>query len=91
MGENMAKLQQEKEGSTQINLSIQHAILAMPSPLAATSAPRFAFFGQGTGDTLLDNLMCTGTEASLFDCPHNGVGVHNCAHSEDAGVVCGGQ
>ena len=47
-----------------------------------------AAFGQGTGQIVLDNLGCTGTEISLFSCPHNGVGSHNCAHSEDAGVVC---
>ena len=37
---------------------------------------------------MLDNVGCTGTEAALFDCPHNGVNVHNCAHSEDAGAIC---
>ena len=51
-------------------------------------ARSFAAFGQGTGPILLDNLGCTGNEARLFDCPNNGVGIHNCAHSEDAGVVC---
>ena len=56
----------------------------------ATEAPRVATFGQGTGPILLDNLMCVGTETRLFDCPHNGVGIHNCAHSEDAGAVCSG-
>ena len=34
--------------------------------------------------------MCVGTEANLIDCPHNGVGIENCAHSEDAGAVCAG-
>ena len=55
---------------------------------AATMAPGVATYGQGTGDILLDDLACTGSETSIFYCPHNGVGSHNCAHSEDAGAVC---
>ncbi len=51
-------------------------------------AERRARFGQGTGPITFDNLACTGTEASLFDCPHNGLNIHNCLHSEDAGVTC---
>ena len=39
---------------------------------------------------MLDDLACVGTEASLFDCTHSGVNIHNCAHSEDAGAVCEG-
>ena len=48
----------------------------------------FARFGLGTGDILLDNLGCTGTEDSLFDCSHNGIGIEDCSHFEDAGVFC---
>ena len=54
----------------------------------ATSAPTQAFFGQGSGSIHYDNVACTGSETRLADCSHNGIGAHNCVHSEDAGVVC---
>ena len=54
---------------------------------AAQAHPR-AYFGRGSGEILLDNLNCTGTERSLLQCGHNGLPVHNCRHSEDAGVTC---
>lgn len=38
----------------------------------------------------LDNLACNGSEDKLIDCRHNGVGIHNCNHGKDAGVICGG-
>ena len=38
----------------------------------------------------LDDVMCTGTENSLVQCVHNGLGFHNCQSNERAGVICQG-
>lgn len=47
-----------------------------------------AAFGQGIGPIWMDNVKCTGNESLLAECPHNGWGIENCGHHEDAGVMC---
>ena len=44
----------------------------------------------GTGQIVLDDLQCTGSESRLIDCHHSGLGNHNCDHFQDAGVRCTG-
>lgn len=52
-------------------------------------ATRHAEFGEGRHlRILLDDVQCEGTEETLLNCQHAGVGQHNCGHQEDAGVIC---
>lgn len=60
-----------------------HLLLSIDS-IARTRA----YFGQGVGNILLDNVRCVGTESRLIDCPRNALNSHNCNHAEDAGAEC---
>ena len=54
----------------------------------AVTAHQSAHFGQGSGQILLDDLQCTGREASLLECRHRGINNHDCGHGQDASVTC---
>ncbi|XP_057592921.1 deleted in malignant brain tumors 1 protein [Hippopotamus amphibius kiboko] len=54
----------------------------------ARSVWKEAWFGQGSGPIVLDDMHCSGHEAYLWSCPHSGWNSHNCGHSEDASVIC---
>ncbi|XP_065137155.1 uncharacterized protein [Paramisgurnus dabryanus] len=54
----------------------------------ALSANSGAFFAQGSDPIWLDDVECSGSESSIKQCKHNGLGSHNCKHNEDAGVAC---
>ncbi|XP_030842869.1 deleted in malignant brain tumors 1 protein [Strongylocentrotus purpuratus] len=47
-----------------------------------------AYFGRGSGQIHLDGVQCSGSEVRLESCRSNGLGSHDCDHSEDAGVRC---
>ena len=36
----------------------------------------------------LDEVECSGVEQNLLGCSHYPVGVSDCTHEEDAGVIC---
>lgn len=54
----------------------------------ALAAPRYAAFGQGTGQIWLSYVRCMGNEKSISECSNRGWGVHSCSHSSDASVHC---
>ena len=49
---------------------------------------KYAYYGQGSGPILLDDVRCTGNESYIWECSHNGWNIENCRHSEDVGVDC---
>uniref|UniRef100_A0A9J8DAL7 Si:dkey-21h14.10 n=1 Tax=Cyprinus carpio carpio TaxID=630221 RepID=A0A9J8DAL7_CYPCA len=51
---------------------------------------RAAHFGPGSGKIWMDDVICSGSESSIFDCSKTKMGDHNCGHSEDVGVICSG-
>ncbi|XP_071498746.1 uncharacterized protein [Diadema antillarum] len=72
------------------DLEDAHVVCGMLGYPGAERAVSRAYFGEGQGQIVLDNVQCEGSEQNLTECSHNGYGVHNCRHSEDAGVVCQG-
>ena len=56
----------------------------------ALQALKYGTGGQGSANQpiWLDDVYCHGNETDIRNCQHSSYGVHNCDHSEDAGVIC---
>ena len=46
------------------------------------------YFGAGSGNIFLDDVICSGSESTILQCSHSLVGRHNCNHGEDGSVNC---
>ena len=63
-------------------------ICRMLNYTGALAAPLSGAYGEGSGTIWLDSVNCMGNETSIENCPHDGLGNHDCSHFEDAGVIC---
>lgn len=71
-------------GTAEAQVVCRELGLTIVGAVAVTSG-----FSVGTGQIWLDDVDCVGMEARLSHCPASPLGVHNCVHSDDAGVRCG--
>ena len=55
------------------------------------SVKKSAYFGEGSGLVLLDDVNCDGDESSIFACNHRNFEENDCRHYEDVGVICYGE
>ncbi|KAJ8036346.1 Deleted in malignant brain tumors 1 protein [Holothuria leucospilota] len=56
--------------------------------MSADAAVANAYYGNGTGEILLSNVGCTGSEKELNECNFEYAIEHNCSHNNDVGVRC---
>ena len=74
----------------QRKLSLCIHVVFIMAVFVCTGAEPASHFGRGEGFIQLDELSCNGSEVKIVSCRHGGVGVHDCDHSQDAGVICHG-
>ena len=79
-----------REGSDKIPC-ISFVLLCLLG-LHTTNAGAVAFgaaaFGPGSGEIVLADVECSGTEPSLEKCSKSLLGINNCTHMQDAGARC---
>ena len=55
------------------------------------SSGKLAYFGAGTNNIFLDNVLCSLNDTALASCGHYGVEITvQCNHNNDVGVKCNG-
>lgn len=61
--------------------------LGLLSGVGSAAAVPNAAFGEGTGDVLFDDVVCSGAETQLQQCSRSAKRA-DCTHREDVGVSC---
>ena len=72
------------------SVSVNVLFMVHPFPFkGATALRNAAQFGPGTGRIWLSNVQCTVDDPALANCTFgNQIGINNCNHNQDAGVIC---
>ena len=70
-------------------VSVLSTSLNHHSFLAGGIVAPYGYYPQGAGSIWLDDVQCLGTEPRLLDCPNPGIGINDCSHFEDVGIMCG--
>ena len=73
------------------NLKSRFARLTLNSSVLARNGGESyieARYGEGSGQVILDDVICTGNESSLAECSHRQPFTSNCEHDEDVSVRC---
>ena len=77
------------DGKCSMGLMLWHRLSEFSLNCADAEAVPGARFGEAAElPILIDEVQCAGNESGLSNCTSSGLGLHNCQHSEDAGVIC---
>jgi len=76
------------DGSVQGNNNMATVVCRMLKYPSLCGTVHKAGKRQGTRRIWLDDVRCTGSELSLFDCPSTRKGSYSCDHDEDVGITC---
>ena len=69
-------------------LDLQDAMVVCCQLGYGTAVSALGAYGGGRGPIWYYDVRCSGHEDNLTQCGHSSLGVHDCDHSEDAGVIC---
>ena len=57
---------------------------------SAGAIPLTGMYTEVLKPIFIKDLNCTGSEESMWECPHNGIKGYSCNHWQDASVICQG-